>query len=186
MSYCPHCGSVVNLVIRKILHFNLSVLLCDKVCQWSVTGRWCSPSTPVSSTNKSDRHDIAEILLKVVINNISLPLLYEWGQFLLYKREVNDFFVYGKCHAPSTLKRNSTSSLWSTVCQECMVVDGPLPGKMSKHHLSPPFFELKIKFVHRSPQNHSNVVFYFYIFFIYCRTCFRPEYSWNIGRWTLI
>jgi hypothetical protein len=25
MSYCPHCGSVVNLVIRKILHFNLSV-----------------------------------------------------------------------------------------------------------------------------------------------------------------
>jgi hypothetical protein len=28
------------------------------------TGRWFSPSTPVSSTNKTDRHDITEILLK--------------------------------------------------------------------------------------------------------------------------
>ena len=24
--------------------------LCDKVCQWLATGRWFSPSTPVSST----------------------------------------------------------------------------------------------------------------------------------------
>ena len=31
-------------------------------------GRWCSLGTPVSSTNKTDHHDIAEILLKVVIN----------------------------------------------------------------------------------------------------------------------
>jgi hypothetical protein len=28
-----------------------------------------SPGTPVSSTNKTDRHDIAEILLKVALNN---------------------------------------------------------------------------------------------------------------------
>jgi hypothetical protein len=25
---------------------------CDKVCQWLVAGRWFSPGTPVSSTNK--------------------------------------------------------------------------------------------------------------------------------------
>jgi hypothetical protein len=31
--------------------------LCDKVCQWPATGRWFSPGTPVSSTNKTDRHD---------------------------------------------------------------------------------------------------------------------------------
>jgi hypothetical protein len=44
--------------------------LCDKVCQWLATGRWFSP---VSSTNinKTDRHDIAEILLKVALNNIN-------------------------------------------------------------------------------------------------------------------
>jgi hypothetical protein len=35
-----------------------------------VTGRWFSPSLPVSSTNKTDRHDIAEILLKVALNTI--------------------------------------------------------------------------------------------------------------------
>jgi hypothetical protein len=30
---------------------------------------WFSPGTPVSSTNKTARHDIAELLLKVVLNN---------------------------------------------------------------------------------------------------------------------
>jgi hypothetical protein len=30
--------------------------------------------TPVSSTNKTDRHDIAEILLKVALNTINLNL----------------------------------------------------------------------------------------------------------------
>jgi len=34
------------------------------------TGRWFSPGTLVSSTNKTDRHDITEILLKVVLNTI--------------------------------------------------------------------------------------------------------------------
>jgi hypothetical protein len=29
-----------------------------------MAGRWFSPGTPVSSTNKTDRHDITEILLK--------------------------------------------------------------------------------------------------------------------------
>jgi hypothetical protein len=41
----------------------LDTTLCDKVCQWLATGRWFSPGTPVSSTNKIDRHDITEILL---------------------------------------------------------------------------------------------------------------------------
>jgi hypothetical protein len=30
-------------------------------------GRWFSPVTPASSTTKTDRHEIAEILLKVAI-----------------------------------------------------------------------------------------------------------------------
>jgi hypothetical protein len=45
--------------------------LCDKVCQQLAKSRWFSPGTPVSSTNKTDRHDIAEILLKVALNTIN-------------------------------------------------------------------------------------------------------------------
>ena len=33
--------------------------------------RWFSPDIPVSSTNKTDRHDITEILLKVALNTIT-------------------------------------------------------------------------------------------------------------------
>jgi hypothetical protein len=53
----------------------LDATLSYKVCQWLVVSRWFSPDNPVSSTNKSDRHDIAEIWLKVVINTITLTLL---------------------------------------------------------------------------------------------------------------
>jgi hypothetical protein len=35
-----------------------------------VTGQWFSPGTPVSSTNKTDRQDITEILLKEALNTI--------------------------------------------------------------------------------------------------------------------
>ena len=35
-----------------------------------MAGRWFSPNTPVSPTSKPDRHDIAEILLKVELNGI--------------------------------------------------------------------------------------------------------------------
>ena len=34
-------------------------------------GWWFSPGTPVSSTNKTIRHDITEILLKVALNTIT-------------------------------------------------------------------------------------------------------------------
>jgi hypothetical protein len=53
----------------------LDTTLCDKVCQYLAAGRWFSPGTPVSSTNKTDRHNITEILLKVVLNTITLTLI---------------------------------------------------------------------------------------------------------------
>ena len=49
-----------------------SISLCDKVGQWLLVDRWLFPSIPVSSNNKTDRHDIAEILLKVALNIITL------------------------------------------------------------------------------------------------------------------
>jgi hypothetical protein len=54
--------------------------LCDKVYQWLATGRWFSPGSLVSSTNKTDRHDITEILLKVALNTLSpSPPLLIWN-----------------------------------------------------------------------------------------------------------
>ena len=40
-----------------------------------MAGQWFSPVIPVSSTNKTDHHDITEILLKVALNNINLTQL---------------------------------------------------------------------------------------------------------------
>jgi hypothetical protein len=37
----------------------------DKVYQLLANGWWFSPGTPASSTTKTGRHEIAEILLKV-------------------------------------------------------------------------------------------------------------------------
>jgi hypothetical protein len=42
--------------------------LCDKVCQWLETGLWFCPSPLVSSTNKTDRHDITEIVLVIILH----------------------------------------------------------------------------------------------------------------------
>jgi hypothetical protein len=42
----------------------LDTTLCDKICLWLATGLWFSSGTPVSSTNKAEFHDIAEILLQ--------------------------------------------------------------------------------------------------------------------------
>jgi hypothetical protein len=43
----------------------------DKVYQLLAHGRWFSPGTPASSTTKTGRHDIAELLLKVALNTIN-------------------------------------------------------------------------------------------------------------------
>jgi hypothetical protein len=40
----------------------------DKVYQLLAHGRWFSSGTPASSTTKTGRHDIAEILLKMALN----------------------------------------------------------------------------------------------------------------------
>jgi hypothetical protein len=40
----------------------------EKDYQLLANGRWFSPGTPSSSTTKTGRHDIAEILLKVALN----------------------------------------------------------------------------------------------------------------------
>jgi hypothetical protein len=72
---CLFCPKVVSSnradgALYSIQHYVITFV------QWLAAGRWFSMVTPVSSTNKIDRHDITEISLKVVLNTITLPNPY--------------------------------------------------------------------------------------------------------------
>jgi hypothetical protein len=72
---CNQCLSPLTLWVRiPIRRGALDTTLCDKICQWFAAGGWFSPGTPISSTNKTDRHDLTLILLKVELNAIALNL----------------------------------------------------------------------------------------------------------------
>jgi len=43
-----------------------------------VTGRWFSPGTRASYTNKAVRHDIAEILLKLALSTIGITIFVKY------------------------------------------------------------------------------------------------------------
>jgi hypothetical protein len=96
-------------------HLRRSVLnttLCDKDCQWLAAGRWAFPGIPVSFTDKIDRHDITEILLKValisiiliapnqnIIANTAFPHQYA-------STEVTEYFL-GRCwHLPKNFLKD--------------------------------------------------------------------------------
>jgi hypothetical protein len=50
----------------------LDTTLRDKAWRWLAAGRCVSQGPQVSSTNKTDRHDITEISVKVALNTITL------------------------------------------------------------------------------------------------------------------
>ena len=53
---CNQCLSPLTLWVRIPHRQGVSdTTLCDKVCQWLAAGRWLSPDTPVSFTNKIDQ-----------------------------------------------------------------------------------------------------------------------------------
>jgi hypothetical protein len=58
------CGFAPGFVSYKKGYTQLAAAV-DKVYQLLAHGRWFSPSTLASSTTKTGRHDIADILLKV-------------------------------------------------------------------------------------------------------------------------
>ena len=51
-------------------------------CQWFAPGRLFSPAILISSTNKTDRHDKTEILLKVALTLI--PVIRIQNNSLIY------------------------------------------------------------------------------------------------------
>jgi hypothetical protein len=65
-AYRHWCGEFESCLCQGIP----DAKLCD-ICQWLMTGRYFSPGTPVSSTNKTDLHDIAKILFRVALNTIN-------------------------------------------------------------------------------------------------------------------
>ena len=54
-------SNLVHGKVYSIQHYVIKFVSLRQVCD-------LSPDTPVSSTNKTDRHDITEILLKVALN----------------------------------------------------------------------------------------------------------------------
>ena len=86
----------------------------DKVGQWRTTGRWFSPCTPVSSINKTDRHEITQILLK---HHKPPPFLtmYLWLFFL-------SVFVTSQCDVGDD-NNDSICKITSPVF--CFRVDNP-------------------------------------------------------------
>jgi hypothetical protein len=76
-----------------------------------VTGWWFSPGPPVSSTNKTDCHDITEKLLKVALNTIKpnqtkfvlllLSIIYKLHSFWPYLIFTGSFYsqvsIYATC-----------------------------------------------------------------------------------------
>ena len=58
-------------------------------------GWWFSLGTPVSSTNKTDHHDITEILLKVTLNTINPICLFinELLLFLFQRWQISSIFL---------------------------------------------------------------------------------------------
>jgi len=110
----------------------LDTTLCDKVCQCLATGRWFSPGTPVYSTNKTDCHDITEILLKVVLNTIT-PSRHEILQKLIKSKLYYSDAIFAAstrclcCSFSYPLRSWSQNIKLNTECGPILKNDGPQP-----------------------------------------------------------
>jgi hypothetical protein len=97
----------------------LDTTICDKVCQLLAAYRWISPGTPVYSTNKTDHHDITEMLLKVVLSTITPSTVFD------------------------KIKRNVVVDKWHLLHFELISEDFPCPNEYFKctegHCVAPQF-----------------------------------------------
>jgi hypothetical protein len=86
---CYQCLSPLMLWVRISIRARCTTL-CDTVCQWLATGLWFSLGPLGSSTNKTNCHDTAEILLKVVLNTIKQTT----NKTRWYNKEINWFIIF--------------------------------------------------------------------------------------------
>ena len=94
----------------------LDATLCDKVCQWLAVDLGFSLNTPVSSTNKTDHHDVAEILLKVTLNPITPYII----QQSIYR---HNQLVIALCYLQSIYRHN-----------QLVIAEMKTPHRMTYHH----------------------------------------------------
>ena len=69
-----------------------------------MTGQWFSPGTPVSSTNKTEYHNITDILFKVALNTITFTINLQIITYLL-----------GQVSVPLTFISYISATMWYTV-----------------------------------------------------------------------
>jgi hypothetical protein len=107
---CNQCISPLLLWVRILIRARCTIL-CDKVCQWLATGRWFSPRPPVSSTNKTDRHDIPEILLNTSKQTNKQTNIFKHICTIL---NIHSFFPYESvCLGYQT---GSIKYMWANLC----------------------------------------------------------------------
>jgi hypothetical protein len=102
---CNQCLSPLMLWIRIPIRAKCTTL-CDNVCQWLATGWWFSPGTPVFFPNKTDRHDITGILLKVALNTIKPKPKHKLSrsrkskdrQYTVHKKKDKRTIIYKTLH----------------------------------------------------------------------------------------
>ena len=90
--------------VYKIQHY---------VCQWLAACQW---SSLVSSSNKIVCHDIAEILLKVALNTITLtPLLYQWYWYIPTTIDTCGKSFHLSTSARTAPENADTTNLWARI-----------------------------------------------------------------------
>ena len=67
-------------ILQKSTPLLLDTTSCDTFVIRLPKGQWFFPGIPLSSINKTDRHDITEIFLKVALNTITLTPFFCWGK----------------------------------------------------------------------------------------------------------
>ena len=127
-----------------------------KVCQWLATGRWFSPGPPVSSTNKTDRHNITEILLKVVLKSIKQTkqaIIKQYGS-----GNYEYIFIY-KSPIPMQILLNAFRKKMIVFCEFSEVICPVFTYFVKEYHLFGIFLKLRNRFPQNSiglPNTHSN------------------------------
>ena len=115
------CPSPLMLWVRiPLMRGVLYTTLRNNVCQWLTTDLWFSPGTPVSSTNKTDFHNITEILLKVVLNTITLSLCSGHNMqvpymYMYVEQSTLDKHWFKKYHGENTFKKTIWNG-WNVIC----------------------------------------------------------------------
>jgi hypothetical protein len=109
--YQDFVKNVVNCKSQNIAQCYLTDITCTRYnIMWTNLSvsfvRWFSPGTPVSSTNKTDRHDMTEILLNVALNTIHLTITLQNVLMLftyvdVFERKNPEYCTLPEVFAPS-------------------------------------------------------------------------------------